>query len=512
MSGLREEEKANVSRRRFIQGAAAGLTAGAAATYGATQLMAPGPREAVTETITMTEEIKETSAYTGRPNFVLFFVDNLGFGELGCYGGGILRGAETRRIDQFSEEGLKLLNFAPEAQCTPSRSALMTGRYAIRSGNQSVPAYGMGGGLVKWERTIAEILSGAGYATQILGKWHIGDTDGRWPTDHGFDEWYGLPRSYDECLWPEDPWYDPKRDPTSYVMEGRKGDSVRPAKQLTLKVRKDIDTEYQKRAFDFIGRNAKAGKPFFLYYCHSMLHLPTVPRDEFRRKTGHGDWADCLVEMDHDFGQLLDYLDELGIRDSTIVVFFGDNGAEETLPWRGTSGFFEGSYFTGSEGSLRTPCMIRWPKQVPAGRVSDGIVHITDMFTTLVKWAGCEVPADRVIDGVDQRPFFLGKQNISNREGFPFWNGDRLYGVKWQNWKAIFFQQKYMWDPVETLPTPHLFNLIEDPKERDNVIVHHSWVLAHIARILAEFQKSVEKEPLIPQGAPLDFVPRGGQR
>ena len=507
------EEAKRASRRDFLKLAgsfAAGATVVGTA-VAATQFASPSPSLTVTQTASTTEKMNETMAYTGKPNVVLFFVDNLGFGELGCYGGGILRGADTRRIDQFSEEGMKLLNFAPEAQCTPSRSALMTGRYSIRSGNQSVPAYGMGGGLVRWERTIAEILSEAGYATQIVGKWHIGDTDGRWPTDHGFDEWYGLPRTYDECLWSEDPWYNPKRDPISYVMQGRKGESVRSVKQLTLDVRKDIDTEYQQRALDFIRRNVKAGKPFFLYYCHSMLHLPTIPRDEFKGKSGNGDWADCLMEMDHDFGQLLDLLDELGIRDNTVVVFFGDNGAEETLPWRGTSGFFEGSYFTGSEGSLRTPCMIRWPKQVPAGRVSDEIVHITDIFTTIVKWAGGEMPTDRVIDGIDQRPFLLGKQDNSNREGFPFWNGDRLYGVKWKNWKGIFYRQKYMWDPVETLPTPHLYNLIEDPKERENVAIHHSWVLAHMAKIVAEFYKSVEKEQLIPPSAPIDFVPKSGQ-
>jgi arylsulfatase len=155
--------------------------------------------------------------------------------------------------------------------------------------------------------------------------------------------------------------------------------------------------------------------------------------------------------------------------------------------------------------------MIRWPKQVPAGRVSDEIVHITDIFTTIVKWAGGEIPTDRVIDGIDQRPFLLGKQDNSNREGFPFWNGDRLYGVKWKNWKGIFYRQKYMWDPVETLPTPHLYNLIEDPKERENVAIHHSWVLTHMAKIVAEFYKSVEKEQLIPQNAPIDFVPKSGQ-
>ena len=443
-----------------------------------------------------------------KPNIIFFFVDNLGFGELGCYGGGILRGADTARIDRFAYEGTRLTNFAPEAQCTPSRSALMTGRYAARSGTQSVPIPGLGdGGLVAWERTIAEILSDPGYATLILGKWHLGHSQGRWPTDHGFDAWYGIPRSYDECLWSEDPWYDPQRDPVSYVMEGRKGEPAREVEQLTVDVRRDIDVEYERRARDFIKRNADAGRPFFLYYCHSLLHLPTIPRAEFKGATGHGDFADCLLELDHDFGRLLDHLDQLGIVENTIVVFFGDNGPEESQPWRGTSGFFEGSYFTGMEGSLRTPCIIRWPGRVPAGRSSDAIVHITDLFTTMVRWGGGEVPADRVIDGVDQGLFFLGEQENSNREGFPFWNGEQLYGVKWRNWKAVMKRQKYMWDPAETLSMPHLFNLIEDPKERENVAIHHTWVFYHLGRILLDYLASTAKEPPTPPGAPLDFVP-----
>jgi arylsulfatase A-like enzyme len=164
-----------------------------------------------------------SDAAVSRPNVVLFHVDNLGYGELGCYGGGVLRGADTRRIDQFAAEGYQLLNYAPEAQCTPTRSALMTGRYAVRSGNHTVPFPGSSGGLVAWERTQGDLFSDAGYATMCLGKWHIGNADGRWPTDHGFDEWYGPEASYDEALWDEDPWYDRARDPVPYVRDARKG-------------------------------------------------------------------------------------------------------------------------------------------------------------------------------------------------------------------------------------------------------------------------------------------------
>ena len=182
-------------------------------------------------------------------------------GELGCYGGGILRGADTARLDRFAGEGLQLLNFAPEAQCTPTRSALLTGRYAIRSGNGSVQLPGLPGGLVAWEQTMGDILSAAGYATAIYGKWHIGDEPGRYPTDHGFDEWYGIPHSYDECLWPDDPLYDPDRDSMSFVVASTKGGPVENLEQLTLEVRRDIDREYLTRADAFIRRSVAAGTP-----------------------------------------------------------------------------------------------------------------------------------------------------------------------------------------------------------------------------------------------------------
>jgi arylsulfatase A-like enzyme len=450
---------------------------------------------------------------TKKPNVVYFLVDNLGMGELSSYSGGPLRGVSTTRIDAFGKEGMLLLNFAPEAQCTPSRSALMTGRYSIRSGNHTVALAGSHGGLVKWERTLGDIFSDAGYATAIVGKWHIGDSAGRWPTDHGFDEWYGIPRSYDESLWPEDPWYDSKRDPVTRVLESRKGQPVHELEQLTLEVRRNIDVEYMRRAKAFLKRSTDAGKPFFLYFDHSMLHLPTIPRAEFKGKTGRGEWADSLLEMDTDFGTLLDYLKVLGIVDNTIVVFSGDNGPEEAEPWRGTAGYFEGSYFTGMEGSLRTPALVRYPGHVPGGQRSNEIVHITDMFTTLLLWAGLEVPRDRVIDGVDQRAFFEGKQTASNREGFLFWLGPELYGVKWHNFKLVLVEQKTLTDPALPLPNPHLINLDTDPKEREPLDYPylHSWVGAHIAKILLDYQETVKREPLIPAGAPLDFVPKQKQ-
>ncbi len=234
----------------------------------------------------------------------------LGYGELGCYGGGILRGADTRRIDAFAGEGMKLLNFAPEAQCSPSQAALMAARYALRSGNHMVALPGEEGGLVAWEKTMGDVLSAHGYATACFGKWHIGASDGRWPTDHGFDEWLGIPRTWDESLWPDDPWYDPKRDGVTSVLESRRGGKVRAVKQLTQEVRRDIDAEFLERSKAFMKRSVEAHKPFFLYFNHSPMHFPIIPRADFKGRSGQGEWADCLLQRDADFGTLLDYLKE----------------------------------------------------------------------------------------------------------------------------------------------------------------------------------------------------------
>ena len=448
------------------------------------------------------------AATAKQPNIVYFLVDNLGFGELGAYGGGILRGADTVRIDKLAAEGFKLLNFAPESQCTPSRAALMTGRYAIRTGNQSVDLLGGHGGLVAWEKTIADVLATRGYDNYIVGKWHIGETKGRLPTDHGFLSWYGVPGSYLESLWPSDPGYERKYAQITTVVESVKGGEMKHLQELTVEVRRNLDAEYMKRAKASIKKSVDAGRPFFLYFNHTMMHMPVLPRDEFKGKSGYGDWSDSLLELDADLGTLLDYLKELGIDGNTIVVFTGDNGPEEAEGYRGTSGFFEGSYFAGSEGNLRTPAIVRYPGKVPAGQVSNEVFHITDMFTTLIKWTGADIPNDRVIDGVDQRAFLEGRQKNSARDGFPYWMGDTLYGVKWHQYKLKFYEQKYMYDPALKLATPYLIDLINDPRERTPFDPRKSWVLPNLGQILRDFQLSVQREPLIPVNAPLDYVPK----
>jgi arylsulfatase A-like enzyme len=446
-----------------------------------------------------------------RANILFFHVDNLGFGELSCYSGGPFRGAATSRIDAFAEDGFRLTNYCPESQCTPTRSALLTGRHAIRSGTYSVPIGASGGwGLVAWEKTLGDLMAEGGYACAAYGKWHVGEGAGRWPTDRGFEEWYGPPRTYDEALWPTDPWYDPDRDPVSHMLEIKRGESdVTERDQLTLEVRRDCDTEYLRRAEAFIRRSVRDGPPFFVYFNHSLLHMPVIPREEFKGRSGQGDWADSLLELDADFGVLLDLLDELGVADDTLVVFAGDNGPEDVLLWRGSPGYWEGSYFAGGEGNLRTPCIVRWPGRIEPGRTSDEIIHVTDWFTTILHAAGLGEPTDRVIDGVDQLDWLTGEADTSQREGYIYWMGPEMYGVKWHNFKLVLVAQKYLQDAAAKLPTPRLINLATDPQEREPVSLPHlhSWVATHFNRMIGDFQASLQRESPIPMGAPLDHVP-----
>jgi len=291
------------------------------------------------------------------------------------------------------------------------------------------------------------------------------------------------------------------------IFEARKGEKARQVGEMDLDRRLSAEAEITSHALEFIKRNASAGKPFFAYVSFSLMHMPTLPNPEFAGKTGNGDWADCLAEMDHRTGQILDAIKEAGVEDNTVVVFTSDNGPEATDPWQGDSGPWRGSYFTAMEGSLRAPFIIRWPGQVPAGSVNNEIVHIVDIFTTFARVGGAEVPTDRPIDGVDQLDFFLGKQDNSNREGFPVYVADRLSAVKWRNWKMHLIRQESMYDPPLRLPLPRIINLLTDLKEERDVAAKNTWVAEPMIKIVGEFLASLRKYPPIKVGAPDPYLP-----
>jgi arylsulfatase len=440
-----------------------------------------------------------------KPNIVFILTDNLGYGEIGSYGGGITRGAATPRIDSIAKEGMRFLNMNMETQCTPSRSSLMTGRWAIRSGTHSVPFGGVADGLTQWEVTMGEAMSDAGYTTAYYGKWHLGSHDGRLPNDQGFDEWFGIPRTTDEALWPTATGWSPDFMPPEQMLEGKKGEKSRALGIYDVVQRRLIDAEITKRSVSFIERGAKSGKPFFAYVALTQPHLPTLPNPSFAGKTGNGDWADMLAEMDANVGQILDAVDKAGVRDNTIFIFTSDNGAEFFKPWDGWAGPWRGAYFTALEGGIRVPFLIRWPGKIAAERVSNEIVHGVDMFATLARFSGAKVPTDRPFDSIDQSPFFLGKTEKSAREGFPIWGAERLQAVKWRNWKMHFIRQDTMFDPPAKNPTPTIFNLYTDPREEKPTV--DSWVVGPMLKIVGDFEQSVKHYPLIPMGTPDPYVP-----
>jgi arylsulfatase A-like enzyme len=457
---------------------------------------------------------------SNKPNIVVMLADNLGYGELGVYGGGILRGAPTPTIDRLAGEGMHLLNFNVEAQCTPSRSALMTGRFSIRSGTYQVSPSGVPDGLVQWEITLPQLLGQQGYATGMWGKWHLGSDDARLPTNRGFDEWFGIPRTYDEAEWPlsietHSMW------PSIGNMYQRKrhiGKERLAGASIAL-------DEVHRALRDFCFHGAaviyveQSDHPWLLSFAVVInrllrrnfsvpaLSLPTLPNPDFAGKTGNGDWADCLAEMDYRTGQVLDAIRQAGIEDNTVVIFTSDNGPEATHPWEGDSGPWRGTYFTAMEASLRTPFIIRWPGKVPAGRVNNEIVHIVDLFTTLAHVGGANVPADRPIDGVDQSDFFLGKQEKSNREGFPAYVADRLTAVKWRNWKMHLIKQDGMYDIPQTYPLPKIVNLLNDRKEERDVAAYNTWVADPMLKIIGDFEASLKKYPPIKLGTPDPYTP-----
>ena len=454
-----------------------------------------------------------------KPNIVVVFMDNFGWGEPGFNGGGIIRGAATPQIDSLADAGLRLTNFNVEVQCTPSRSTLMTGRYAIRSGNGTVPLGEGVYGLVQWEVTMAEMLADAGYATGMFGKWHLGRTEGRFPTDQGFDEWYGIPNSTDESVYSAMQDFAESGVAESWVMEGKKGSTPKKVRPYRLDYRPLIDRDLTDKAISFMQRQAKADKPFFVYLPYTATHFPTMPHPDFVGKSGNGPWGDLLMQIDSYIGELLETIDDLGLAKDTIFIFTADNGPEalsagETsmtveTALHGSAGPWRSTLFTGYEGALRVPFAVRWPDKIEAGRVSDEIVHAMDLFPTLAGIAGGKLPSDRVIDGIDMSGFFLGKTQQSGREGFVIYMGNDVFGVKWRDWKLHFKEQTGWNGELRAYTMPRLYNLINDPQERDNVLFPHTWVPKAALPQLEEHVISLKKNPPVPTGALDPYKPAG---
>jgi arylsulfatase A-like enzyme len=450
-----------------------------------------------------------------KPNIVFILVDNVGWGDFGVYGGT----TPTPCIDRLAGEGIRFNNYNVEAQCTPTRSALLSGRHPVRSGTSSVPLPGQGlSGMAPWEYTIAELLSDAGYATALYGKWHVGDVDGRLPNDQGFDEWWGIKNSWDEAGYTAWSLFKESGMPAPMIWEGKKGERSKPVMPLDLNVRPVVDEKYIiPKTVEYIKRNAAAKKPFFVYIGYSEMHPPMIGNPDFVGKSTErgGLYADVIAEMDYRVGQIVDAVKEAGIEDNTIIILSSDNanggfvpqvGPGSNGPWRGN---FPNTPF---EGSHRVPAMIRWPGKVPAGVVTQEMLAAVDWLPTLAGMAGASnlVPKDRPVDGIDASTFMLGESETTGRDSYMFFGADGgLLSVKWKIFKvilrytsappAIAAEQPYLKPQF-----PMVYDLSSDPHEDNNLFYSDltcGWVLEPIFKIIGEYERSVKQYPNIAVGA-----------
>ena len=345
-----------------------------------------------------------------RPNVVIILADDLGYGDLGCYGHPRFK---TPRLDRLAAEGARLLSFnTPTPFCAPTRAALLTGRYPLRCGMTQNPAPDGGPAadalaLPASEVTLAEVLRSAGYATGMVGKWHLGHRPGTLPTDRGFDEYYGIPYSND-------------MRPVQ-VLEGTRVVEY-PVVQATLTER------YTERAVEFIRR--QRSRPFFLYLAHAMPHKPLAASEPYYKQSGAGLYGDVLAELDASVGRVLDALDETGVAGRTLVLFSSDNGA-----WFGGScGGLRGMKGSTWEGGFRVPLLARWPGVIPPGHVSRELGVTMDLFATVLGATGARMPDDRTLDGQDLRGVLTGPGR-SPHAFVAGHQGSRLATIRDGRWK-----------------------------------------------------------------------------
>ncbi len=466
--------------------------------------------------------VMPAAAQQQKPNILFILGDNIGYGDIGVYGGGELRGAPTPRIDQFAAEGLRLTQFLVEPACTPSRAALMTARYSIRSGLSLVALEGTPYSLPANEITVAEMLHDVGYATAIFGKWHLGSQPYSQPQNKGFDEFYGIPPGETWDIFEMIPQgkqtktLDIPLDKGPQIVEAKRGESLKVVKPYTEEVRREIDWELVDRGVDFMKRQKAAGKPFFLYLAISRTHFPNLPSKRFEGVSRIGQFGDSLMEGDAIVGKMLDALDELGLAHDTIVVFASDNGPDgpgarpygRDMPDMGSSGPYRGALGDVSEGSIRTAAMIRWPDRIQP-RSSYAMFSIMDFFPTFARLVGGKVPNDRPIDGVDQSDLLLGRSDTGRRDHLLTFVGPELVAARWKQFRAYFADVApgrsgeggaTIMGGIGASATPmngypKMFNIESDPHEEHNIVEMYNWVIGPLLKAVEEYQATLVKYP-----------------
>ena len=426
-----------------------------------------------------------------------------------------MRGMPAPNIDRLANEGMQMTQFLVEPGCTPSRAALMTGRYSTRLGLNTVIIGGTPNTLQASEVTLAELFKSQGYATAHAGKWHIGSEEQSWPTRQGFDEYHvGVIETSDGTLYRESMERSGMTDPfiekvVPRIYESEADGNLKAVREYTVEYRHQVEGDIAKASVEFIQRQAKAKKPFFMYVGWTHSHYPCVVPPEFEGKSINGPYGDAIMELDYRTGQVLDAIADAGIEDNTIVIWLSDNGPAQTqannIDFMGSSpGPFRGEVGDALEGSLRVPGMIKWPGKIKPGK-SNGMVSIHDFLPTLATIIGAQVPTDRPIDGVDQSGFFLGKSEQSARESLITFIEGQIAAVRFKNWR-IYPQQftASSGNPsayglsthrVDGVGFPAIFNIERDPRELWNVVGVEGWVLGEYLRLTGEYRATLKEYP-----------------
>jgi arylsulfatase A-like enzyme len=421
------------------------------------------------------------------PNFLLIVADDLGYGDLGVYGSPVIR---TPHLDAMAAAGVRFTSFYATPVCSPSRAALLTGRYPIRTGVIRVLHPGDRFGLPETELTVATVLRGLGYAAACIGKWHLGGGEARRPLRHGFEYYYGLLWSNDMNLRPPD---------FHRLRLWRNNEPIEwPVEQQTLTRR------YTDEAIRFMENNHD--RPFFLYLAHTMPHVPLHASAEFRGRSKGGLYGDVVEEIDFHTGRLLRALQRLRLEEDTLVLFTSDNGPAIGKGSRGGSaGPFRGGKGTTWEGGVRVPMVAWWPGRIRSGTVYTGIATVMDIFPTLIELAGGEVPRDRVIDGKSLLPALEGRTAALHSEYY-YYHGERIHAVRSGDWKLHLYRRELKLfgpGPPKRCDPPELYNLAEDPGERFNLWRDHPKLVTRLAELAAEFERR-----LTPPKLPGPFRPR----
>ncbi len=514
-------------------------------------LSAVGGRAAKAETKTEPQAAAVPSSGS-KPNIVVIFGDDVGLTNVSAYSFGLM-GYRTPNIDRIAREGMMFTDYYAEQSCTAGRSAFITGQATLRTGLSKVGLPASEVGLQAGDITIAEALKPLGYATGQFGKNHLGDRNEYLPTVHGFDEFFGnlyhlnAEEEPENPDYPKDPAFKAKFGPRGVIKSfatdtddqtvdprwGKVGkQKIEDTGALTKKRMETIDDETVNAAIDFIKRQAAAGKPFFLWYNATRMHLYTHVRPEMLGRSGISEYFDGMLEHDDDVGKILKAIDELGIADNTIVVYTTDNGPHMNSWPDGAMTPFRGEKNTNWEGAFRVPAMVRWPGHIQPGSVSNDIFAALDWFPTLLAAAGDPDVKERLLkgwdangrsfkvhlDGYNQLPYLTGQQDKSARKGFFYFNDDgQLVAVRYGNWKQIFCEQRVegtlqVWaEPFVCQRLPKLINLRMDPYERAPITsntyfdwqIRHSFLGVPTQALVGEFIETFKEFP--PRQKPSSF-------